>query len=167
MHIIKKRRGLRYRSICLHPTVDCCLHVLLHCFSHYVNCSILRMHTMEESKVIQGAVAMEQLANTIVPQHFSTHLCESTKDRRFRAMFGTSSRTAFLLWTMIDVDRDGPKGGLRLHMLWMLLFLKGYPNGETLSGICGATPKTVRFWVDAFLERVSNLKVVNTTSLSV
>ena len=126
MHIIlKKRRGLRYRSICLHPTVDCCLHVLLHCFSHYVNCSILRMNRMEESEVIQGAVAMEQLANTIVPRHFSTHLCESTKDRRFRAMFGTSSRTAFLLWTMIDVDRDGPKGGLRLHMLWMLLFLKG------------------------------------------
>ena len=42
-------------------------------------------------------------------------------------MFGTLSQTAFLLWTIIGVDRDGPNGGLRLHMLWMLLFLKGYP----------------------------------------
>ena len=92
---------------------------------------------MDESKVFEGAAALEQLANThIVPKHFSTHLCASTRDRRFRAMFGTSSRTAFLLWTILDVDRDGPNGGLRLHMLWMLLFLEGYPNGDTLSGIC-------------------------------
>ena len=40
-----------------------------------------------------------------------------------------------LLWTIMDVARDGPYGGLCLHMLWMLLFLKGYPNGDTLSGI--------------------------------
>ena len=108
---------------------------------------------MDELKVFEGAAAMEQLANAqIVRGHFSTHLCASTRDRRFRAMFGTSSRTAFLLWTIMDVDREGPNGGLRLHMLWMLLFLKGYPNGDTLSGICRASTKTVRYWVDAFLE---------------
>ena len=32
----------------------------------------------------------------------------------------------------MDVARDGPYGGHGLHMLWMLLFLKGYPNGVTL-----------------------------------
>ena len=99
---------------------------------------------MDESKVFEGAAAMEQLANAqIVRGHFSTHLCASTRDRHFRAMFGTSSQTAFLLWTIMDVDREGPNGGLRLHMLWMLLFLKGYPNGDTLSGICRASTKTV------------------------
>ena len=52
----------------------------------------------------------------------------------------------------MDVVRDRPYGGLRLHMLWMMLFLKGYPNGDTLSGICRATRKRVHYWVDAFLE---------------
>ena len=52
-------------------------------------------------------------------------------------------------------------------MLWMLLFLKGYPNGDTLSGICRVATKTVRYWVDAFLERVSNLKLVSKNLLSV
>ena len=123
---------------------------------------------MDESKVFEGAAALEELANThIVPKHFSTHLCSSTRDRCFRAMFGTSSRTAFLLWTIMDVARDGPYGGLRLHMLWMLLLLKGHPNGDTLSGICHATPKTVRYWVDAFLERASNLKLVCTNCLTI
>ena len=83
---------------------------------------------MDESKVFEGAAALEELANThIVPKHFSTHLCSSTRDRHFRAMFGTSSHTTFLLWTIMDVARDGPYGGLCLHMLWTLLFLKGYP----------------------------------------
>ena len=53
---------------------------------------------------------------------------------------------------IMDVARDGPYGGLRLHMLWMLLFLKGYPNGHKLLGICRATRKTSHYWVDAFLE---------------
>ena len=62
---------------------------------------------------------------------------------------------------------DGPYRGLHLHMLWMMLFLKGYPNGDTLSGICCATTKTVRYWVDAFLEQASNLKLVHKNSLTV
>ena len=52
----------------------------------------------------------------------------------------------------MDVARDGLYGGLCLHMLWMLLLLKGYPNGDTISGICHAITKTVRYWVDAFQE---------------
>ena len=79
----------------------------------------------------------------------------------------TTSHTAFLLWTIMDVARDRPYGGLCSHMLWMLLFLMGYPNGDTLSGICHATTKTVRYWVDAFLERASNLKLVRKNSLTV
>ena len=123
---------------------------------------------MDESKVFEGASAMEQLANIqIVLGHFSTHLCAATRDRRFRAMFGTSSRTAFLLWTIMDIETEGPNGGLRLHMLWMLLFLKGYPNGDTMSGICRVSSKTARYWVDAFLERVSNLKLVSRSSFRV
>ena len=57
-------------------------------------------------------------------------------------MFGASLQTAFLLWTIMDVATKGPAGGHHVHMLWMLLFLKGYPNVDTLSGICCASTKT-------------------------
>ena len=29
-----------------------------------------------------------------------------------------------MLWMLLFLNREGPNGGLRLHMLWMLLFLK-------------------------------------------
>ena len=65
---------------------------------------------MDESKVFEGAAVLEQLANThIVPKHFSTHLCASTRDQHFRAMFlehrlGLPSYCG-LSWTMIGMDQ--------------------------------------------------------------
>ena len=35
-------------------------------------------------------------------------------------MFGVSSRTAHLLWITLDIDVIGPRGGKRIHLLWML-----------------------------------------------
>ena len=100
---------------------------------HNVNLEVFIKEQMDESKVLSGASALEELANThIVLNHFGTHLCESTWDHRFRALFGTSFHTAFLLWTVIDVGVEGPTGGHCLHMLWTVLFLKGYSNRETL-----------------------------------
>ena len=123
---------------------------------------------MDESKVLSGAAVLEELADThIVPNHFSTHLCVSTRDQHFRAMFGTSSHMAFLLWTIMDVAVEGPAGGHHVHMLWMLLFLKGYPNGDTLSGICCASTKTVHYRVDAFLEHASTLNLVSSSQITV
>ena len=49
---------------------------------HYVNVGYVVNEKMDESKVFEGAAALEELANThIVPKHFSTHLCSSTRDR--------------------------------------------------------------------------------------
>ena len=62
----------------------------------------------------------------------------------------------------MDAATEGPAGGYRVHMLWMLLFLKGYPNGDTLFGIYCASTKTVCYWVDTFLEQASNLNLVST-----
>ena len=76
-------------------------------------------------------------------------------------MFGVSSRTAHLLWVTLDIDTLGPRGGKRIHLLWMLMFLKEYCTQDSLSGICGVTRKTFHLWVDVFLERVSSLNLVS------
>ena len=117
---------------------------------------------MEEEEIVAGALMMERLASTnICERHFSSHLSDTLINRRFRAMFGVSSRTAHLLWVTLDIDTLGPRGGKRIHLLWMLMFLKEYCTQDSLSGICGVTRKTFRLWVDVFLERVSSLNLVS------
>ena len=117
---------------------------------------------MEEKDIVEGSCMMERVACTnICERHFSRHLSCSLINRHFRAMFGVSSRTAHLLWFTLDVDTLGPQGGKRIHLLWMLMFLKEYCTQDTLSGICRVTRKTFRQWVDIFLERVSNLNLVS------
>ena len=91
---------------------------------------------------------MERLASTnICERHFSSHLSDTLINRRFRAMFGVSSRTAHLLWVTLDIDTLGPRGGKRIHLLWMLMFLKEYCTQDSLSGICGVTRKTRKFYM--------------------
>ena len=76
-------------------------------------------------------------------------------------MFGVSSRTTHLLWITLDGDVLGPPGGKRTHLLWMIMFLKEYCAQDSLSGICHVTQKTFCWWVDVFLDRVSNLNLVS------
>ena len=75
--------------------------------------------------------------------------------------FGISSHMAFFVWAVMDVDVEGPLGGQHLHLLRMLLFLKDYCNQEMLSGICGVTRMTFHYWVDPFVDCVSNINLVS------
>ena len=95
---------------------------------------------MEEREVVAGSRAMEKVTATcICEQNFSRHLLQQLVDCHFRAMFCISSRTAHLLWITLDVDVSGPTGGKRMHLLWMLMFLKEYCTQDSLSGICRIT----------------------------
>ena len=117
---------------------------------------------MEEEDVVAGSRMMVKIACTSICQrNFSSHLSDTLLNRHFRAMFGVSSRTAHLLWITLDIDVLGPRGGKRIHLLWMLMFLKEYCTQDSLSGLCGVTRNTFRKWVDAFLHRVSNLNLVS------
>ena len=117
---------------------------------------------MEEEDIVAGSRMMERVASTcICERHFSSHLSDTLINRHFRAMFGVSSRTAHLLWITLDIDVMGPRGGKRIHLLWMVMFLKEYCTQDSLSGICGVTRKTFRQWVDVFLDCVSNLNLVS------
>ena len=102
----------------------------------------------------------------------STDMIMSTKVRSYIAFFSRSwhlcsrQKSSFqsliwdLLWTVMDVDVDRPVGGQRIHMLWILLFLKDYSNGETLAGMSSVSKKTFRYWVDEFMDGESNLNLV-------
>ena len=117
---------------------------------------------MEEREVVAGSRAMEKVAATcICERNFSRHLSHQLVNHHFRAMFGISSRTAHLQWITLDVNVAGPRGGKRMHFLWILMFLKEYCTQDSLSGICRVTRKTFRCWVDIFLDRVSNLDLVS------
>ena len=116
---------------------------------------------MDEREVIAGTCAMEKVAATcFCERNFSRHLSHQLVDCHFRAMFVISPRTAYLLWITLDVNVAGPTGGKRMHVLWMLMFLKEYCTQDRFSGICHVTQKSYCRCVDIFLDRVSNLDLV-------
>lgn len=88
----------------------------------------------------------------------ATHLCNATRDRRFREAFGISSRSASILWIYLNVENEGPTGGQRVHLLWTLLFLKTYGTQNDLAGRCGVHRDTFRAWRNLFLERIASIE---------
>ena len=73
---------------------------------------------MEERDIVAGSCAMEKVtATSICYRNFSGHLSEQLINCHFRVMFGMSSRTAHLLWIILDVDISSPTGGKCIHLL--------------------------------------------------
>ena len=146
--------------ICLIVTFS----VFLICFQYVYtchNCRCQQKDKMDESNVLIGTKRLEQLVNNSICQnHLSTHVCEYTRNHHFRALFRLLLCTVFLLWTLMDVDVEGPIGRKCIHMLWMLLFLKEYSNDNMLARMCGMSRKT---WVDDFIDCASNIDLVSTS----
>ena len=69
---------------------------------------------MDKTKVLDGVYLFRELANKPVfgeTNHVSSRLCKYMKDHHFRALFGISWHTVFLLQTVMNVPKDGPSGG--------------------------------------------------------
>jgi hypothetical protein len=110
---------------------------------------------------ISGSRYFEQLASTcLLNKKLEPHLATSTKNRMFRGAFGCSQHDVYLCWSILNVENEGPAGGLPLHLLWTLLFLKTYDLETNLSSRCGVDPKTFRKWTWLFLERIAELPLV-------
>jgi hypothetical protein len=78
--------------------------------------------------------------------------------RRFKAFFGCSPKVCSIVWDMIK--NDAPSGSDPKHLLWTLVFLKGYETEHKLKGILGEDEKTIRKWIWTFVTRLALLKVV-------
>jgi hypothetical protein len=85
---------------------------------------------------------------------------KSTKETRFRALFGVSSDVCSHVWEYIvtlnptTMAKTKPE-----HLLWCLLFLKTYNSEAVLSTVVGVTEKTFRLWVWRLIAVISCLYV--------
>jgi hypothetical protein len=105
-----------------------------------------------------GALDMEALANVRICQDMlGYHLCFATRDRHFHEAFGISSKSTFILWTLLNVPNEVPEGGKQVHLLWVLLVLKTYNTQHDLAGRCGVCKDTFKAWQDLFLEQIASL----------
>ena len=71
----------------------------------------------------------------------------STKqeDQEFRSMFGIGAITTITSYNLIIVNSLMPSGGLMMHFLWALFFLKGYATEGTICKLAVVDdPKTLR-----------------------
>jgi hypothetical protein len=85
------------------------------------------------------------------------------EDRRFREHIGAPFAIVRMVWDMLEegdllLDKREPK-----HLLWMLYFLKCYPEeGPSCTAIEGTkgaiNPKMMRKWVWLFLEHICELE---------
>ncbi len=80
----------------------------------------------------------------------------------FHEFFGTSVRVIEILWQLVVRDKLRPRGGPPEHLLWMLHFIKVYPNqgpGCLVVGVSAGTinPKTHRKWVWAYIKAIAKL----------
>ncbi len=92
------------------------------------------------------------------PIHGRRRPCKKTQLGRFHALYGASPLICSYLWALIvdlgDLDPYcGPK-----HLLWCLLFLKGYLTEAMMSVLLKADEKTIRKWVWYFIYALNDLE---------
>ena len=58
---------------------------------------------------------------------------------------------------LLNVPNEGPEGGKKEHLLWVLLFLKTYNTQHDLAGRCGVSKDIFKLWRNLFLERIASL----------
>ena len=89
-------------------------------------------------------------------------ISSKTHYRRFRRTFGLSPRQVSILWAQL-VSRGcidflvGPRNRKPIHLLWTLLFLKGYGIEENNAPKVGASEKTFRKWTWIYAEAIASL----------
>ena len=80
-------------------------------------------------------------------------------EQRYRSCFGTTPEVCVELWMRLDPVKHIKKKGLHpKHLLWTLLFLKGYDT-ETKNAVFvgNVDEKTYRKWVWIFIQEIGTL----------
>ena len=88
---------------------------------------------------------------------------EGTEDRRFREYFGVGAAVALITWNLILQYSLLPEGGMIMHFLWGLHFMKAYPKQDAGSAAAGGSSgavdvKTWRKYVWPFVYSISLLE---------
>jgi hypothetical protein len=107
-------------------------------------------------------IDFERLGFTLMPGGIR-HLRRNamTRNRRFKAWFGTDALHCLLLWNLLIKtkwtatlkSKPQPK-----HLLWALLFLRNYSIEEVhASQVGGVDEKTFRKWAWFYIEGIASL----------
>lgn len=78
----------------------------------------------------------------------------------FKTHFGVSPRICRRVWMLLCQHDLVPDGGLIVHLLWALMFLKVYSIEEVLAAKVGCTVKTYMKWTWKFIRRMSTLRAI-------
>jgi hypothetical protein len=79
------------------------------------------------------------------------------EEKNFRAMFGCSPDVALIVWYRLKHNDCLPENGTLTHLLWTLMYAKGYPKWSTMRRLTGKDPKTLRYWIGEFRRAIHNL----------
>lgn len=80
------------------------------------------------------------------------------EDRNFRALFGCPANVVFILWNKLVEHDLLPEHGTLTHLLWTLMYCKVNPKWKTFRKLTGGKdPKTLRKWVNSFLDEIEKL----------
>ena len=84
---------------------------------------------------------------------------EKTRDRIFRANFGTSSKIASIVWKKIVMYSIAAflLTAHHTHFLWALHFLKNYNSENVSASFAGVDEKTWRLWTWRMIIEIHNL----------
>lgn len=64
---------------------------------------------------------------------------EAVENRRFREFFGCGAVVALLAWNLLVQHDLLPEGGMIMHLLWSLHFMKVYPKQDAGSAAAGGS----------------------------
>ena len=87
---------------------------------------------------------------------------ESSKESKFRALFGTGSETCAFIFRDLQTTGIIPNASIKqvnaANFLVSMYWLKNYPKEVELSGLFSKTEKTIRKWCWAYAESIQELK---------
>ena len=117
-----------------------------------VNCGLhdndyTRLSQIMEMNNIVTSDDFEKIAINQLGINIGSHLAQTTKNRRFVACFGISSRGCRRLWKFLITKNLLPRCGHPKHLLWMLFFLKQYKSENVICAQFGCNEKPLHNWV--------------------
>eukprot|EP00977_Amphora_coffeiformis_P014191 scaffold3912_cov136-Amphora_coffeaeformis.AAC.5 len=107
----------------------------------------------EKGLALVGSIALSQRP-----------LSASTKERRFKAHFGSKAMVVAILWetlqltSIADAVIKDPKESDFKHYLMTLYFMQNYPTEETLASRFNLHEQTARKWTRYYIKKISALK---------
>lgn len=121
-------------------------------------------------RLLVSSVEFEDLSEDLVRSRAGTKI----HYRRFKRAFGYSPRQVSVLWRHLVergcLDDLNAKGSARnvkpIHLLWTLMFLRGYAIEESHSARAGVSEKTFRKWTWIYIEAIASLDSVFVSTIS-